>query len=57
MLYGQLHYTSNYELERPLPKGKYEKVIGLMKDELIRSSFTFQKEFCRKNIKNNNDNW
>ena len=56
MLYGQLHYTSNYELERPLPKGKYEKVIGLMKDELIRSSFTFQKEFCRKNIKNNNDN-
>ena len=26
--------TSNYELGRPLPKGKYEKVIGLMKDEL-----------------------
>ena len=31
--------TSNYELEcnfidRPLPKGKNEKVIGLMKDEL-----------------------
>ena len=31
--------TSNYELEcnsieRPLPKGKSEKVIGLMKDEL-----------------------
>ena len=26
--------TSNYELERPLPKGKYKKVIGLMKDEL-----------------------
>ena len=26
--------TSNYELNRPLPKGKYKKVIGLMKDEL-----------------------
>ena len=26
--------TSNYELERPLSKGKYKKVIGLMKDEL-----------------------
>ena len=25
---------SNYELGRPLPKGKNEKVIGLMKDEL-----------------------
>ena len=26
--------TSNYKLQRPLPKGKYKKVIGLMKDEL-----------------------
>ena len=26
--------TSNYELDRPLPKGKNKKVIGLMKDEL-----------------------
>ena len=26
--------TSNYELDRPLPKGKNRKVIGLMKDEL-----------------------
>ena len=26
--------TSNYEIERPLPKGKIEKVIGLAKDEL-----------------------
>ena len=25
---------SNYELNRPLPTGKNEKVIGLMKDEL-----------------------
>ena len=26
--------TSNYEVNRPLPKGKNKKVIGLMKDEL-----------------------
>ena len=26
--------TSNYELDRPLFKGKTKKVIGLMKDEL-----------------------
>ena len=26
--------TSNYELDRPLPKGKNKKVIGFMKDEL-----------------------
>ena len=26
--------TSNIELERPLLKGKYQKVIGLMNDEL-----------------------
>ena len=26
--------TSNYELERPLPKEKHKKVIGLIKDEL-----------------------
>ena len=26
--------TSNYELDRPLPKVKNKKVIGLMKDEL-----------------------
>ena len=26
--------TSNFELNRPLPKGKNKKVIGLMKDEL-----------------------
>ena len=26
--------TSNYELDRPLPKGKKKKVIGLMTDEL-----------------------
>ena len=26
--------TSNYELDRPLPKGKEKKIIELMKDEL-----------------------
>ena len=26
--------TSNYEVNRPLPKGRNKKVIGLMKDEL-----------------------
>ena len=26
--------TLNYQLDRPLPKGKNKKVIGLMKDEL-----------------------
>ena len=26
--------TSNYEVDRPLPKGKEIKIIGLMKDEL-----------------------
>ena len=25
--------TSNYELNRPLPKGKNKKIIGVMKDE------------------------
>ena len=27
--------SSNFELDRPLPNGKNEKVIGLMKDELV----------------------
>ena len=26
--------TSNYDVDRPLPKGKNKKVMGLMKDEL-----------------------
>ena len=33
--------TSNYELGRPLPKGKNEKVIGLMKDELGEKKMIF----------------
>ena len=27
---GNKFYTSNYELDRQLPKGKNEKVVGLM---------------------------
>ena len=27
--------TSNYELNRPLPKGKNKKVIVVMKDQLV----------------------
>ena len=26
--------TSNYELDRPIPKGKNKKIIGLVKNEL-----------------------
>ena len=32
--------TSNYELDKPLPKGKNRKVIGLMKDNLVRKITT-----------------
>ena len=32
--------TSNYDVDRPLPKGKHKKVIGLMKDELGGGTIT-----------------
>ena len=32
--------TSSYELDRPLPKDKNEKMIGLMKDELGGKTMT-----------------
>ena len=35
-----MNFTSNYQLDRPLPKGKNEKVIGLIKDELGKKVMT-----------------
>ena len=32
--------TSNYELNRPLPKGKNKKIIGLTEDELGGKTMT-----------------
>ena len=34
--------TSNYEVNRPLPKGKNKKLIGLIKDELGGKIMTLQ---------------
>ena len=31
--------TSNYEVDRPLPKGKNKKVIGLMKEKIRREDY------------------
>ena len=36
MILKKKYDTSNYTCERPLPIGKNNKVIGLMKDELGR---------------------
>ena len=33
--------TSNYELHRPLPKGKNKEVIGLIKDKLSEKIIRF----------------
>ena len=42
--------TSNYELDRPLPKGKNKEVIGLMKNELgrkiMRKFFRLKAKTC-----------
>ena len=50
--------TSNFELDRPLPKGKNEKVIGLMKDELgeqIVKEFVGLRSKIYSYVKNNDD--
>ena len=50
--------TSNYELNRPLPKGKNKKIIGLMEDELdgeIMKEFVALKVKTYNYLKDNND--
>ena len=50
--------TSNYELDRPLPKGKNERVIELMKDELggpIMKEFVGLRAKRYSYLKENND--
>ena len=44
--------TSNFEFDRPLPKGKIKKVIELMKVEL---GGQIMKEFASPYSKDNND--
>ena len=50
--------TSNFELYRPLPKGKNAKVTGLMKDELggqIMKEVVGLKAKTYRYLKDNND--
>ena len=50
--------TSNYEIDKPLPKGKNEKVIGLMKNELggqIMKEFAGLREKTYSYLKENSN--
>ena len=50
--------TSNFEIDRPLPKGKSKKLIGLMKDELggqIIKEFVGLRAKTYSYLKDNND--
>ena len=51
-------YTSNFEIDRPLPKRKNEKVIRLMNDELVRQilkEFVGLRAKTCSYLKDNND--
>ena len=51
-------HTSNYELDRPLPKGKNRRVIGLTKYELreeIMKEFAALRTRTYRYLTNNND--
>ena len=50
--------TSNFEIDRPLPKGKNKKVIGLMKEEIsgkVITNFFGLKAKTYSHLKDNND--
>ena len=50
--------TSNFKLDRPLSKGKNERVIGLMKDELdgqLMKEFVGLRAKTYSYLKNDND--
>ena len=50
--------ASNFEIDRPLPKGKHKKVIGLMKDKLggqIMKEFVGLRAKTYSYLKDNND--
>ena len=46
--------TSNYELDRPLPKGMNKKVFGLMKDGLMKECAALRAKTCSY-LTHNND--